>query len=131
MKNLFLCPHCQAVLNPNIKILLVVSHLKKRGMILISPQPGNYNYIWDNSVLAEAKEGDLLTFCCPVCGDDLISPTDKNFAHMQLARPGQEIKRVEFCRIFGKCATFVVDGDNITSYGEDVAHFQDTNFFGV
>ena len=131
MKNLFLCPHCQAVLNPNVKILLVVRYRKKQGMILLSPQPGNYNIIWDNNVLEGVKEGSTLTFCCPVCGDELTSPADKKFAFLHLERPGQDLKRVEFCRIYGKHATFIVDGENVTSYGDDVDHFDNTNFFGA
>ena len=47
MKNIFTCPHCEAVLNPSVKILLVIGYRKKKGMILLSPQPGNYKYICD------------------------------------------------------------------------------------
>ena len=31
MKNVFTCPHCKAVLNPNVKILLVVGYSEKRA----------------------------------------------------------------------------------------------------
>ena len=60
MKNLFVCPHCQSVLNPNVKILLVASYGKKRGLVLLSPQPGNYKFIADSSFEDALRPGASL-----------------------------------------------------------------------
>ena len=61
MKNTFVCPHCQGVLNPNVKILLVAVANRRKGMILLSPQPGNYKSICDNSLQDAFKEGQTIT----------------------------------------------------------------------
>lgn len=130
MKNTFVCPHCQAVLNPSVKILLAVRYNKKRGMILLSPQPGNYKYICDASVEAAIKPGAALNFYCPVCAEDLTSPSDKKFVELHLQDPRGGLRKVEFSRVYGTHATFVVDEDQVTPYGEDVEDFRPTNFFG-
>ena len=67
MKSIYACPHCQTVLNPSVKILLVVSHKNKKGMILLSPEPGNFHFICDKELQDSLKQGTLVTFSCPVC----------------------------------------------------------------
>lgn len=131
MKRTFACPHCKAVLNPSVKILLAVKYKSKRGMILLSPQPGNFKYICDSSVSAIIKPGASLTFFCPVCATDLTSPANKKFVELTLVDPNQKLRKVEFSRILGTHATFVIDGDDITPYGEDVEDSGGTNFFGA
>lgn len=130
MKNTFACPHCQSVLNPSVKILLAVKYKKKQGMILLSPQPGNYKFICDSSVSAAMKPGATLTFFCPVCTADLTSPANKKFVEISLVDANKNTRKVEFSRIYGTHATFIVDEDNVTPYGEDVDESGNTNFFG-
>ena len=130
MKNIFACPHCRVVLNPSIKILLVAAFGKKKGMILLSPQPGNFKYICDSSVEKGLKVGDKVTFSCPVCSAKLTSSRDNKFTELLLLRPGHEDKRVEFSRAFGTYATFVADGEEVVSYGNDAEDFGTMNFFG-
>ncbi len=131
MKNVFACPHCSVVLNPSVKILLVAAYGKKKGMILLSPQPGNFRYVCDKSVERSLKPGDTVKFSCPVCAADLTSSRDKKFAELMLLVPGHDARRVEVCRQFGTLATFVIDGDDVTSYGEDAGGQGSTNFFGA
>ena len=38
--------------------------------------------------------------------------------------------RMEFSRTYGEHATFIVDGQEVTAYGEDADDYQDVNFFG-
>jgi hypothetical protein len=130
MKKHFTCPHCDAVLNPNVKVVLVVTYRKRRGMILLSPQPGNYKYICDKSVEERLQHGAKVKFSCPVCAADLTSPANTKFAELHMGAPGQEPMKVEFSRVFGTHATFVIDGEEVTTYGEDVENFGNTNFFG-
>lgn len=131
MKKVFSCPHCQAVLNPSVKILLVISYKKKKGMILLSPQPGNYKYICDPSVEKHLTQGAKVRFACPVCSEDLTSPSSSQLAEMRMTTPGQEPQRVEFSRIYGKNATFVFDGEDVIAFGEDADNLGSTNFFGA
>lgn len=130
MKSTFACPHCQSVLNPSVKILLAVKYKTKKGMILLSPQPGNFKFICDHSVSAALKPGATLSFFCPVCSADLTSPANKKFVELNLVEANQRTRKVQFSRIHGTHATFVIDEDNVTPYGEDVDDFENTNFFG-
>jgi hypothetical protein len=131
MKNVFSCPHCNAVLNPSVKILLVIGYRKKKGMILLSPQPGNFKFICDSSVEKHLSHGAKVRFSCPVCTSDLTSPANTQFVELRMAAPGNRSRRVEFSRIFGKHATFIVDGDGVIPFGEDADDMGETNFFGV
>ena len=130
MKIDFTCPHCLAVLNPSVKILLVVSYRNTKGMILLSPQPGNYKYICDSSVERQLSTGAKIRFSCPVCTEDLTSPTNSQLAELRMAAPGREPRRVEFSRIYGKHATFVMDGEDVQTFGEDADDIGSKNFFG-
>lgn len=131
MKNTFLCPHCGSVLNPSVKILLVARHHDRRGMILLSPQPGNFKYICDQTLEEGLKPGDVVAFSCPVCTSDLTSVADHRFAELQLRAPGHPDRKVEFSRAFGTHATYVIDGRSALAYGEDAGDGDPTNFFGA
>ncbi len=131
MKNLYVCPHCGAVLNPNVKIILVVHHRGRRGLILLSPQPGNFKFVVDPGIEAILELGAAVKFACPACAADLTSPANRQFAELNLVVPGQEPRRVEFSRLYGTHATFIVSGDQVKAYGEDVDDYRRVNFFGV
>ena len=131
MKNVYSCPHCRSVLNPNIKILLAARYGRKRGMMLLSPQPGNFWFICDFELRSALKPGAMVSLSCPVCAEDLTSSTSKNLAELRLMAHGKTYKRVEFSRRYGEQATFIVDGDNVVTYGDDVELYDELNFFGV
>lgn len=130
MKNVYSCPHCDTVLNPSVKILLVLRHKKTAGMILLSPQPGNFHFICDPKLQVSLTEGEMVHFACPVCSADLTSPRDDGFAELMLETPGHEPRHIEFSRRFGTQATFIIDGDDVRPYGRDVDDSAGTNFFG-
>jgi len=130
MKNIYACPHCDTVLNPSVKILLVVSYRKKKGMILLSPQPGNFQFICDRTFEESLKPGAKVRFSCPVCSEDLTSPKDDEFVELLMLHPGRKPRRVEFSRVYGKRATLVIDGDDVSTFGPDVDDPSNTNFFG-
>ncbi len=131
MKNIYSCPHCQAVLNPSVKILLVFGYKKKKGMILLSPQPGNFKYICDPSVEKHLSHGAKIKFACPVCSEDLTSSTNSQMAELRMSSPGREPRRVEFSRIYGKQATFIFDEEDVVSFGDDADDLGLGNFFGA
>ena len=130
MKNTFVCPHCQGVLNPNVKIVLAAKCKRRQGLVLLSPQPGNYKYLCDPSLQDVFQPGVTITFSCPLCAADLTAKGKPKFTHLEWHVASQEPRRVEFSRIFGTYATFILDGDEVTSYGEDAGDFKSTNFFG-
>ena len=131
MKNVYSCPHCHAVLNPSVKILLVMGCSRKKGLILLSPQPGNFKYICDPKMEDCLSEGSAVKFSCTVCAADLTSPQNKNFSRLHLLSPGNKPKLVEFSRLYGKHATFIISEQEITAFGEDIDHLGPTNFFGA
>lgn len=131
MKNTFLCPHCQSVLNPNVKILLAAKYGGKRGMVLLSPQPGNYRFITDKNFVEALAPGAEVEFYCPVCSKDLTAPSSKQLVEVQLLTPGHEPRRVQFSRAHEVHATFVISGESVTSYGDDADDLDNINFFGV
>jgi len=130
MKSTYLCPHCHANLNPNVKIVLLASHRRRKGLILLSPQPGNYKYVWDEHLAEVVTPGVKVTFSCPVCHADLTSKANRDFAELFLDSPDKKPKRVLFSRKHGTHATFIEKGDVFAGYGEDVEEFGRTNFFG-
>lgn len=130
MKKTFACPHCRGVLNPNVKILLVADTGKGKGLVLLSPQPGNYKYLCDSSLGEILRPGTVIAFSCPLCHADLTSARDKKLAAMEMHIPGQSHRRVEFSRVYGTHASFVVREDEVEAYGEDAEGFDTMNFFG-
>jgi len=130
MKNHFACPHCSTTLNPNVKIILAVNHRRRRGLILLSPQPGNYKIIGGPDVDGMIKAGDSVKFHCPVCAVDLTSKEHRQFAELQLNKADHAPQRILFSRKFGTHATFIVDGDHVLAYGDDNNLYDQRNFFG-
>jgi PHP family Zn ribbon phosphoesterase len=131
MKWRYACPRCRAILNPSVKIILGVRRGKSRGLMLLSPRPGNYKTICDEELAAKIHEGETVELSCPVCGGLLTSSVSKKLAELLLHQPGQPIKRIQFSRVFGEHATFVLDGETVVPYGEDADIYGHLNFFGV
>jgi len=131
MKNTFVCPHCQGVLNPNVKILLVAVAKRRKGLILLSPQPGNYKYLCDDSMHDALQPGETIEFSCPLCNADLTAEGNPKLAHLELHVTGHDPRRVEFSGVFGSHATFIINGGEVTSFGADADDFEATNFFGA
>jgi len=68
---------------------------------------------------------------CPVCAENLTSPKNKDFCELALVTIGHQDRLVEFSRIFGKHATFIIDGDDVSSYVDDDDDLDMLNFFGA
>jgi len=130
MKNVYLCPHCHANLNPNVKIVLVASHRRRKGLILLSPQPGNFQFVWDEHLSEVVSTGTKVTFSCPVCSTDLTAQGNRDFAELYLDTESKRPRRLYFSRQFGTHATFIDKGDVVAAYGENVEDYDRINFFG-
>jgi hypothetical protein len=130
MKNVYLCPHCHSNLNPSVKIVLVASYRQRKGLILLSPQPGNFKFVCDEHVSEVIKPGTKVKFHCPVCSNDLTSAANKDFAEVFLDTGDKQPRRLYFSRAYGTHATFIDKGDVIAAYGENVEDYDRINFFG-
>lgn len=128
MTDRYHCPFCNATLNPGTKVVLRGSQGERSGLCLLSPQVGDYA-----SVLPEElalRPGDTLRFSCPVCGADLTSPHDTQLCELLLVRDAAPL-RVDFSRVYGEHATFVVVGDQVRRFGDHADKYDTVNFFGV
>ncbi len=128
MKWKYCCPHCKGVLNPHTKIILVARRGRRQGVVLLSPRPGNYTTIADDTF--PLNRGEMASFFCPICGHDLVAP-QKKLAELLLLLPGLKTKRIQFSRVYGEHATFILDGETLIPYGEDADLYGKINFFGV
>ena len=128
MKDRFYCPHCHATLNPNVKIILSAAQGGHHGLILLDPKPGIYESIAADELQLAA--GDRVDFQCPICRHGLTSRVDENLAELGLKdREGRE-GRVDFSRVYGEHATYIVVSGEVRSYGEHAGQYQPGNFFG-
>jgi hypothetical protein len=128
MKRTYSCPECSAVLNPNVKVILRASKGKRQALLLLSPRPGNYQVLGAEAL--GIARGDRVSFSCPVCHADLASAANRNLVELRFADEGGATGRVDFSRVFGEHATYVVTREQVRSYGEDAAAYGKVNFFG-
>jgi hypothetical protein len=131
MRNIYACPHCEVNLNPSVKIVLVAGFRGRKGLILMSPLPGNYRFVCDKTLAETMETGAMVSFYCPVCGADLTAPSNQDFAELHLIGAGRKPRRVQFSRRHGTHATFVIAGEEVAAYGDDSDDFTPTNFFGA
>ena len=129
MKRSYYCPECRAVLNPNVKVILAAYRSETRGLVLLSPQPGNYQAIISDDLPMRA--GDLVEFHCPVCGHLLTASHDENLAEMDFRFSTGLEGKVYFSRRYGEHATYFVASDDVRAFGEHVNDSGGVNFFGA
>lgn len=114
MKRLYLCPRCRAVLNPGAMIVVRVSTGRTRALLLLSPQPGNYDMVLP--VGFTLKAGDVLDYSCPVCTGDLSSADKPGMAELLIADGATE-GRVLFSKTHGQHATLVITEESEQRFG--------------
>jgi len=127
MKRIYNCPECEGILNPIVKIILRARVKKKRGLILLSPVPGNYSIIVSEDIPLD--KGMTVQLNCPLCGADLTSKKNRSFAELKWRTSEIDRGTVIFSKIYGEHATFFIVGEKVTPYGEDAAPYY-SNFFG-
>jgi hypothetical protein len=126
-RRIYSCPHCDATLNPNVKIVLTATNRGHRGLILLSPTPGNYDLRQGDDL--DLRPGDMVKLTCPICGHDLASDVNPCLAEVSFRAEGGRRGKVDFSRKVGEHATYVVTRESIRSYGEN-ADIYSGNFFG-
>ncbi len=129
MKRTYFCPECRAILNPNVRLILTMARGRRRNLILLSPQPGNYSVIVPADV--SLRNGEEVDFFCPACGKNLRSEANTHLAEIGFRLEDGTRGRVNFSRKYGEHATYFVTNEQIRSYGENAAIYGDANFFGA
>ncbi len=127
MKRTYSCPQCRATLNPNVKVILLATNRGRTGLVLLDPQPGNYEVL--KAPELEFEEGDRVEFRCPVCRAALQSAASENLAELLFRDEEGNEGRVDFSRVYGEHATYLVTREEVLSFGEDASQYRG-NFFG-
>ncbi|MCE5245427.1 MAG: hypothetical protein ABFD84_00220 [Candidatus Polarisedimenticolia bacterium] len=128
MKRTYHCPHCDGLLNPNVKIILKAEAAAGPGLVLFSPRPGNYEAIVAEDLHIKKKE--TVRFSCPLCGKDLTSSRDRTMAEINFVSPSGQEGRVVFSRVFGHHETYFVTDEQVSGYGGHIGEDQ-LNFWGM
>ena len=127
MKRIYSCPHCKAMLNPSVKIVMRVRLKGRKGLFLFSPKPGNYDVFTPPGF--SMKKGDEVEFSCPVCGENFTSSKGKAWAEIRFQASPTSMGTVVFSRVFGHHATYFITEEDVRYYGEDAK--EALNFWGV
>jgi len=128
MKRSYFCPHCRGLLNPGTKVIFVIEHGSDRGLLLLSPELGDYAVVLAESFPIEP--GSTNDFSCPICHHDLTSPANRNLVEILCRQPDGSDARVDFSRVAGEHATFVCGPRGIRAFGEHAPLYESVNFFG-
>lgn len=118
----FVCPECDGNLKVGDHVIFRVKTKKKQsGLLLLSPQIGNYISIKHPSF--KYNDNDYLEFYCPLCCCSITSKIDKNLAHVILLDKDGKRSDVYFSQIAGEHSTFATDGDSVHFEGEDAGRY--------
>ncbi len=124
----YCCPHCHAVLNPNVRVILAAVFEGQRGLVLMSSKLGDYQLICDKGFCSRVEAGDTVEFHCPACSESLTSKKLDQFCELVMVddeMPDQKPAKVLFSRVCDERATFVFDGDSLKEYGEAAQKLRD------
>jgi hypothetical protein len=117
MEGSFICPYCRGHLKVGDKVIFRVRNKKKDyGMLLLSPQIGNYDSVKNPEF--EYKTGEALEFYCPLCSHSLSTTIDENLIFVVMVDNLRVEHNIYFSRISGERSTYQVTGDNVRAAGE-------------
>jgi uncharacterized protein YbaR (Trm112 family) len=118
--NRFLCPKCRTELKVKNSLIFVgVNEKKEKGLILLSPELGNYQLVHPDGFYF--AEGEHIEFHCPVCQADLsLTHTEKHLAEVLMIDSMGEEYEIVFSEIAGNTTTIQVKNNKVVDfYGED------------
>lgn len=118
----FLCPRCDGNIRVGDYVIIKVKNLKKQsGLLLLSPQIGNYTSVKHPSF--EINQDDYLEYYCPLCSNSITSDIHNNLAHVILREESGKCTDVYFSQIAGEKSTFTTDGESVHVAGEDAGRY--------
>ena len=110
MQKFYVCPECRGHLKVGAHIVFTVKNMKKeKGLMLLHPEIGNYSSLKHPSF--QFSKGEMLDFCCPLCGLSLQSKFDKNLVHVVMIEKDKKEYDIYFSRIAGEQSTYKVSGE--------------------
>lgn len=129
MKSKYYCPHCNSQLNVGNDIIFTVktsgTHM---GLVLVSPQVGDYSVIKDP--LFSIETGEHLEIICPVCHKKLQkNKLNQNLAMVKMIDDKEVESEIYFSEIFGEHCTYKITNKTIEIFGDDSGKY--SNFWGA
>lgn len=120
--NDFQCPRCNNHIRVGDHIIFRVRNsARQTGLLLLSPQIGNYTSVRHASF--GFKQGEFLEFFCPLCNSSLRSDIHENLAHVTMIDESGLKSDVYFSQIVGEHSTYKTDGDSLQVSGEDAGRY--------
>jgi hypothetical protein len=127
MESSFICPYCRGHLKVGDNVVFRVRNKKKdHGLLLLSPQIGNYNSVKNPDF--EYKSGEALEFYCPLCSHTLSTTINENLIFVVMVDNQKVEHNIYFSRISGEKSTYQVTGDTVTATGE---HSERYTYFSI
>lgn len=102
----YLCPKCNATLNPSAKVILLARHEERTILMGFESQPGSFDIYLPPDV--ELHPGSRWDFMCPVCRAELTLAEDDALCALVVESEGRR-HRLLFSRIAGEHASFLFD----------------------
>jgi hypothetical protein len=129
MKSDYICPKCNGHLRVrNSIIFLTKDNSGHSGLVLLSPEVGDYSFHMHKSV--EIADGEHTNFICPICYENLNSDDlNQNLAKVIRVDEKGKMSEIIFSQIKGEKCTFIVSDDNIEAFGDHTQNYLD--HFGV
>lgn len=127
--NAYICPYCRGNLQVENNIIFSVrAHGEQRGLIMVSPELGNYRFRKHPDL--NLNDGDQLETFCPMCHSNLKAiNVNKNLAEVIMIDGDGEEFQIYFSEIVGEHVTFKIKDTELESFGDDTEDY--INFFGV
>jgi len=120
--NDFICPKCKEHIRVGDHLVFKVKNSKKQsGILLLSPQIGNYTNVKHPTF--KIVQGEFLDFYCPLCSNSLKSDIHQNLAHVIMQDVKGKSFNVNFSQIAGEHSTYETGGDSVHAAGEDAGRY--------
>ena len=124
----YICPKCGGFLKVNLKIIFIAQKSDgKKGLILLNPDLGDYKRITHTTM--DLKDGEHLTFLCPICHSDLsANEINKNLARIIFIDKNDTEYKILFSEIQGEKCSYRICKKEVEAFGEDSSRY--LNYFG-
>jgi uncharacterized protein YbaR (Trm112 family) len=123
--NDYMCPKCKGHLNVGGYLVFATKTQKRhKGLILLSPKVGEYNYLHHEKF--QLEKGEMVDFGCPICQADLTSTKNKDHAMIYMVSSEDNTEyQLFFSKKAGNKSTYLVSNDNVEAFGEDAMDYED------
>jgi len=123
MKQNFICPRCKGFLNVGNQIILSAENKNNTGLVLFSPELGNYTT--QKNPNFETLEGEKYEFFCPLCKKKLAADIHDNLSHIIMIDEEKNEYQILFSKIAGEKSTYKIIGESAEIYGDHHSNYID------